>query len=303
MITSVPGSRTRLALASFFVLLVSLTSASDVAGHHRPSALYTGTHSAGGAVEINTSVDNQFVTRYRFEDVPCNDGSGASLTSVISYSAGGEPITGHATSVDDPSTHMFSASFGAPAAATGSWLNRTSGPDTCVTETVMWSATTTAAVPGPCVDGDDNDGDGRIDFGVDPGCTDLADADESDPPPPAPPDTTAPASALSGNRTQKAGRSVSVTVACPTEACTATANGAVNVPAVRASKRIKLRTATAQIAAGAKATLRLRLSAKGLKAVKKALKKGAKVSAKITVRTADQAGNGSSKTRVVKLRR
>jgi calcineurin-like phosphoesterase family protein len=38
-----------------------------------------------------------------------------------------------------------------------------------------------------CADGLDNDGDGSIDHPADPGCTDAADVDETDPPPPPPP--------------------------------------------------------------------------------------------------------------------
>jgi hypothetical protein len=303
MRTSALGSRARVALASLLALSLSLLTAAPGAGHHRPNALYSGTHSNGGVVEVSTSPDNRFVTAYRFEDVPCADDSGV-LTSAITYSVGGEVITAHATTHDDPAQYLFSATFGASGAASGSWQHRVSGPNQCVTDTVTWTATTTAALPGACVDGDDNDGDGKIDFGADAGCLDLADVDETDPPPPPPaPDTTAPRTALSGKKTQKAGRSVSVTVGCGAEACTATARGTLNVPTVRASKRLRLRAATAQVAAGAKATLRLRLPPKALRATKRALRKGGKVRVDITVRTVDQAGNGSSKTRVVMLKR
>ena len=134
-------------------------------------------------------------------------------------------ITAHAASLDS-AEYLFAASFGESGAASGSWQHRTAGPDSCITETVTWTATTTAPVPGACVDGDDNDGDGKIDLvGGDPGCAGLFDTDETDPPPPVAPDTTAPSAALSGKKTQKAGRSVSVTVGCGAEACTATAAG------------------------------------------------------------------------------
>lgn len=293
----------KLSWSALLALAAVLVSAADVAGYHRPNALYTGTHSAGGQVEINTSADNSFVNRYRFTDVPCQGMPGASFSSAITYSVGGELITAHAASLDS-AEYLFAASFGEGGAASGSWQHRTAGPDSCITETVTWTATTTAPVPGACVDGDDNDGDGKIDLvGGDPGCAGLFDTDERDPPPPVPPDTTAPSAALSGKKTQKAGKSVSVTVGCGAEACTATAAGSVNVPASRAAKRLKLRSATAQIAAGSKATLKLGLSANTLKAVKKALSRRAKVSAKITVRTVDAAGNGSSRTRTVKLTR
>ena len=293
----------KLSWSALLALAAVLVSAADVAGYHRPNALYTGTHSAGGQVEINTSVDNSVINRYRFTDVPCQGMPGSSLSSGITYSIGGELITAHAARLDN-AEYLFAASFGESGAASGSWQHRTAGPNSCITETVTWTATTTAPVPGACVDGDDNDGDGKIDLvGGDPGCAGLFDTDETDPPPPVPPDTTAPSAALSGKKTQKAGRSVSVTVGCGAEACTATAVGSVNVPATRAAKRLKLRSATAQIAAGSKATLKLGLSAKTLKAVRKALSRRAKVSAKITVRTVDAAGNSSSRTRTVRLAR
>ena len=293
----------KLSWSALLALAAVLVSAADVAGHHRRDALYTGTHSAGGQVEINTSFDNSVINRYRFTDVPCQGMPGSSLSSGISYSIGGELITAHAARLDN-ADYLFAASFGESGAASGSWQHRSAEPGSCVTETVTWTATTTAPLPGACVDGDDNDGDGKIDLvGGDPGCAGLFDTDETDPPPPVPPDTTAPSAALSGKKTQKAGRSVSVTVGCGAEACTAKAGGSVNVPATRAAKRLKLRSATAQIAAGSKATLKLGLSAKTLKAVKKALARRAKVSAKITVRTVDAAGNSSSRTRAVKLTR
>jgi hypothetical protein len=293
----------KLSWSALLALAAVLVSAADVAGHHRPNALYTGTHSAGGQVEINTSIDNSVINRYRFTDVPCQGMPGSSLSSGISYSIGGELITAHAATVDN-ADYLFAASFGESGAASGSWQHRSAGPDSCITETVTWTATTTAPLPGACVDGDDNDGDGKIDLvGGDPGCAGLFDTEETDPPPPVPPDTTAPSAALSGKKTQKASMSVSVTVGCGAEACTASAGGSVNVPVTRAAKRLKLRSATAQIAAGSKATLKLGLSAKTLKAVKKALSRRAKVSAKIAVKTVDAAGNSSSRTRAVKLTR
>src|SRR6185295_499168 len=38
-----------------------------------------------------------------------------------------------------------------------------------------------------CADGQDNDGDGKIDFPADPGCASSTDGDETDAPPPLPP--------------------------------------------------------------------------------------------------------------------
>ncbi len=90
----------KLSWSALLALAAVLVSAADVAGYHRPNALYTGTHSAGGQVEINTSADNSFVNRYRFTDVPCQGMPGASFSSAITYSVGGELITAHAASLD-----------------------------------------------------------------------------------------------------------------------------------------------------------------------------------------------------------
>jgi hypothetical protein len=50
-------------------------------------------------------------------------------------------------------------------------------------------------------------------------------------------------------------------------------------------------------------TLRLKLPAKALKAVKKALKKPKKLKAKITITATDSAGNKKTELRTIKLQR
>jgi hypothetical protein len=77
--------------------------------------------------------------------------------------------------------------------------------------------------------------------------------------------------ALSGKKTQKAGKSVKVGVSCPDEACTAKATGSVSVPDPSAARRFKLRASTAQIASGAKATLKLKISRRVRETIKRAL--------------------------------
>ena len=159
--------------------------------------------------------------------------------------------------------------------------------------------------PAQCSDGGDNDGDGKVDL-ADPGCSGGADNDETNPAPPPPvivADTTAPIAALSGKKSQKAGRSVRVGVSCPTEACIARATGSIDVPGARGARRIKLGAASAPIARGEKATLKLKVSRKTLRTVKRALRRGKKVRAKTRVTVRDAAGNQTVKRRAIRLTR
>jgi len=284
-------------MVTLLALAVSLLAASGVAGHHSPNALYTGTHSGGGTMEFNTNADGTLITRYKFVGVPCADDPNFVLDSEVTYPTGGIPISNHAFNLNDAET-SFSGSFPQNQSASGSYQGRDSDPSACVTQTVSWNATTSAPPPSQCSDGGDNDGDGKIDVGADPGCSNAADNDETDPPPP---DTTAPAAKLSGKKTQKAGRSVRVRVSCPNEACTAKATGSIDVPGARGARRLKLGAATVQIARGGKATLKLKVSRKALGTIKRALRRRAKVRAKLKVTVRDAAGNRTVKPRTIKL--
>jgi lysophospholipase L1-like esterase len=118
-----------------------------------------------------------------------------------------------------------------------------------------------------------------------------------------PPDTTAPALRLSGATVQRVlrQRGVRVVVACPVEACTATATGKVVVRG--SARRFKLRSTTRQIATGAKAALKPKLGKKALTAIRRALRRGKKVYAKLTVTAKDAAANVTTKRRTIKLKR
>jgi lysophospholipase L1-like esterase len=120
-------------------------------------------------------------------------------------------------------------------------------------------------------------------------------------PPPA--DTTAPALRLSGATVQKVlrQRGVFVVAACPAEACTTTAKGKVSIR--RSAKVFRLTPVTKQIAKRGKATLKLKLKRRALRAIGRALKKGKSVSAKVTVTAKDAAGNVITKRRTIKLKR
>ena len=135
-----------------------------------------------------------------------------------------------------------------------------------------------------------------------------ADATFTTPPDGAgPPDATPPTLDLSGKKTQHLGAFVAVRASCPTEACEAKASGTVIVPSgqskhgERKLRRVKLRPASAQLAAGGKAKLKLRISRKARKAAVKALDRGGRVRAKVAVVATDAAGNSATARRTVRL--
>ena len=267
-----------------------LVAASSVEARHSPGALYTGTHSGGGAVEINVGADGLNVTRFHFADVPCQDGI-SSITTTATFSLGGFPIRDHSFSSPGPG-ESFAGSFPQTQSASGSYQQLVESDTSCLSEPVTWTATTTVPPP-PCGDGVDNDGDSRVDFGVDLGCASVVDTDETDP------DTTAPALRLSGKRKQTLGKAVAVTVACPREACTARATGRVTVPGGGAARRYRLRAASVRLAAGEKA----RLSRSAITAIKRALERGTTVKASLAITAVDGAGNRTSTRRVVEVTR
>jgi Bacterial Ig domain len=123
------------------------------------------------------------------------------------------------------------------------------------------------------------------------------------PPAPPPADTKAPALQLSGATVQRVlrQRGVLLVVACPAEACTATAKGKVVVGG--SAKVYRVTPATKELAGGAKATLKLKLRRTVLAAIGRALRRGKKVSAKVTVTARDAAGNVTTKRRSIRLKR
>jgi hypothetical protein len=168
--------------------------------------------------------------------------------------------------------------------------------------------------PSPeCSDGQDNDGDGKLDAG-DPGCAGPSDDDETDPPPPSPPptapppppppppDTTAPELELTGRATQsvRRQRGILVTAACAVEACTVTAKG--NVSLRGAAKVLRFIPVTKQIANGARTALKLKLKWSALTTIARALRSGQKLSANVTVTAKDAAGNVTTSRRTIRLK-
>jgi hypothetical protein len=263
-----------------------------VAGHHSSNALYTGMHSGGGTIEFNVNPAGTLVTRFKIVDAPCEQPD-FTYDSEVTYSEGGIPIANHAFSLQEPD-ESFSGSFPQNQSATGSYQARDTSPSGCVTQSVSWSATTSASPPAHCTDGADNDGDTKVDL-ADPGCSNSADNDETDR------DTTPPAAVLSGNKTQKAGRWVRVGVSCPNEPCTAKATGNVNVRSRSASRRFKLRAARAQLPRGGRALLKLGISRRQLRTINRVLGRGGRVKAKLKVSVVDAAGNRAVKRRTIRL--
>ena len=107
---------------------------------------------------------------------------------------------------------------------------------------------------------------------------------------------------LGGKKTQKAGKTVSVVVSATTEDLYASASGSVSVPA--ASKTYRLKAIKNRfVARGTKATLKLKVPKKALKAIKRALRGRKKVKASIKLTARDGAGNVTTGKRTVKLKR
>jgi plastocyanin len=124
-------------------------------------------------------------------------------------------------------------------------------------------------------------------------------------PPPAqtpPADVTSPTLALGGAGVQNVVRQRAVVVKARTsEAATLTATGTVRVPA--APRLIRLRKATATNSGDRFVSLRLRLSRRGLAAVKRGLAVRRRLRTSIRVSATDAAGNRSDESRRIALKR
>jgi hypothetical protein len=262
-----------LGLAS--VMLVVLAVAAPARANHIAGATYTGTHAQGGTVSFTVTPDGSGISSFSVggpvQGDTCSFPSGSSTNYVQPL-----PIVNHAFSDTTPPL-TESGSFPGSQSASGTFRIKTQvfGAPSCDTGEVTWNATTTASPPvGPAP-------------GPGPG-----------------PDTIAPTAILSGKTTQKAGSKVAIEVSCPDEACLATATGTASVPgAARAAKRFKLKPASARIAKGAKAKLKLKVPRKAQKAIKRALRKGKKVKVAVKVTVRDAAGNSTAKRRTIRLRR
>jgi hypothetical protein len=111
---------------------------------------------------------------------------------------------------------------------------------------------------------------------------------------------TGPTLVLAAARTQHLlKRSIEVQGGC-LSACTLKATATVSLPG--ASKSLKLRGVSVKAASGKVVTLRIKLSKKTMRAVRRALRRGKKVIATVTVIATDATGASSAK-RKIRLKR
>lgn len=116
-------------------------------------------------------------------------------------------------------------------------------------------------------------------------------------------DRTAPKAGLAGKKTEKLDSAVEVVVdnRSSSEDGFATASGTLNTPGAAKTFRLK-GIKSRRIAAGKRATLKLKVPKKALKAGKRARRRHKKVRAKIRVSVKDAAGNGVPLKRTIGLR-
>jgi plastocyanin len=115
-------------------------------------------------------------------------------------------------------------------------------------------------------------------------------------------DKTPPALKLGGRTKQRVLRRRAVLVAVEVnEASTVVARGTVAVPS--AGRVFRLKKASKQLAAGSKATLKLRLPKQSLRAFRRALARRSRLTARLTVTARDSAGNTRSAKRKVRFRK
>jgi hypothetical protein len=116
------------------------------------------------------------------------------------------------------------------------------------------------------------------------------------------PDSTPPAVDMLAANARRAVRQrrIVVELACPTEACTATAGGRLVV--ARGAAAFNLRPASAQIARGGRATLELRFSKKVSRIVRRALVKRLRVRVNLVTSARDAAGNHTTRRSSIRLR-
>jgi hypothetical protein len=118
-------------------------------------------------------------------------------------------------------------------------------------------------------------------------------------------DETAPPLTLRSGGVRLGSRALALTAGCPAEACTVTVVARILVrdrPAAGAARPYRLRSAPRAVAAGARATVRLRFGRRLRRAVAAALRAGRPVRARLRVEAADAAGNLTVARRVVRLR-
>ena len=110
-------------------------------------------------------------------------------------------------------------------------------------------------------------------------------------------DVTPPRLVVSGARKQRLLKqhAVIIKLRCPDEACSVTVAGK--------GPGLKLKRVSRQLAAGERATVRLRLSARQLSSIRKLLEEGRRVRVKVTATASDAAGNAAPATMAISAKR
>lgn len=132
------------------------------------------------------------------------------------------------------------------------------------------------------------------------------------PPPPAGPSQPAPSDRIAPDVTigaatiQKLARSVTVRVTCLSEPCKSRATATVRVPATRGRSATTYRlgpVTTSLVAKGKRTTLALRITSSRRTAIRRALLAGKRVVVRFAIRVEDAAGNATTPTRAIRLKR
>jgi hypothetical protein len=106
---------------------------------------------------------------------------------------------------------------------------------------------------------------------------------------------------VGGDKKQDGFKKILVTASCDS-ACSVTANGTIKLPAAAGKATLKLKPASADLAAGATTTLKLKLKGKTRRLTKAALDAGQKAKATISATASGAAGDSASATLKVKLK-
>jgi plastocyanin len=119
--------------------------------------------------------------------------------------------------------------------------------------------------------------------------------------PPALADSVAPELALASRKSQRVltQRGLRVTAESD-EPATLRAGASVNVPGAR--KTVRFRSVTVELAAGVERAVKLRLSRKSLRTVRRALRRGVRLFARVRVSAEDSSGNLATARRRIRLR-
>jgi hypothetical protein len=119
---------------------------------------------------------------------------------------------------------------------------------------------------------------------------------------PLPSDSTAPTTTIAGKRSQDPvrRRAIVVEVACPAEACVASARASLSLPG--AARIYKLRSSARVIPKGGKVKLKLRVRTRARRALKRALARRRHLRVKVLVTAKDAAGNATTAARKITLR-